>query len=255
MKAAAVILAAGRGSRMNELTAEKPKCLLRLAGKTLLEWQQEALRKAGIDQILVVRGYLAHCIAGDFATVENDRWQSTNMLSSLLCAGPFVREVFAAGTDRVVVSYADIVYCADHVRRLLTNSGHMAICYDTDWAELWNLRFANALDDAETFRCRDGLLLEIGGKTDDMAAIQGQYMGLLSFDAEGWDVLEQNCARLGQKVAKTDMTGFLRHLLATGVSIGVTPVQGKWCEADNGEDLSIYEEALLGKWSHDWREG
>ena len=43
-----IILAAGRGSRMGVLTDERPKCLTVLAGRTLLEWQIEAMRKAGI---------------------------------------------------------------------------------------------------------------------------------------------------------------------------------------------------------------
>src|SRR6185503_13206340 len=52
----AIILAAGRGSRMGQLTAEIPKCLVQLGGKPLLEWQTGALRAAGIDRIAVVTG-------------------------------------------------------------------------------------------------------------------------------------------------------------------------------------------------------
>jgi hypothetical protein len=47
----AIILAAGRGSRMKNLTDERPKCLVELRGKTLLEWQLGALRHAGINEI------------------------------------------------------------------------------------------------------------------------------------------------------------------------------------------------------------
>ena len=53
----AIILAAGRGSRMCQLTEEQPKCLTKLAGKSLLEWQQEALKATGIQEIVVVGGY------------------------------------------------------------------------------------------------------------------------------------------------------------------------------------------------------
>ena len=64
MKASAIILAAGRGSRMKELTEEKPKCLVELAGKPLLHWQLSALRAAQHERILVVRGYASSCIHG-----------------------------------------------------------------------------------------------------------------------------------------------------------------------------------------------
>ena len=53
----AIILAAGRGSRMKELTEEIPKCLLEVEDKALLDRQIESLRGAGIDEIAIVTGY------------------------------------------------------------------------------------------------------------------------------------------------------------------------------------------------------
>lgn len=252
--AAAVILAAGRGSRMRHLTEEKPKCLVELAGRPLLAWQLSALRAAGLDRILVVRGYAGHCLHGDFATVENPRWAGTNMVSSLLCAGDFAGKFFAEGGRRLVVSYADIVYHPDHVRRLLSAAEDMALTYDTRWEELWKLRFADVLADAETFRQEGGLLREIGGRPSSPDQIQGQYMGLLSFSAAGWQTLEDACAALGPAVDRLDMTGLLRLLLDQGHAVGAVPVEGRWCESDSDTDRRRYEEALArGGWSHDWR--
>ena len=99
----ALILAAGRGSRLRELTDDRPKCLVPLAGKPLLRWQYDALRAAGARQVLVVRGYLAERLvpeaaglpSGAFATVDNPRWAQCNMLASLLCAGPWLDAAFA----------------------------------------------------------------------------------------------------------------------------------------------------------------
>ena len=55
----AILLAAGRGSRMGSLTQDMPKCLTPLHGKPLLEWQLKALREAGCNSIGMVRGYRA----------------------------------------------------------------------------------------------------------------------------------------------------------------------------------------------------
>lgn len=252
---AAVILAAGRGSRMLALTARRPKCLVELAGRPLLHWQLDALRAAGIPRILVVRGYAAHCLAGDFATAENPRWAETNMVASLLCAGGFAREFFAGGGRRLIISYSDIVYHPDHVRRLSGATEDMAITYDTEWEALWKLRFEDVLSDAETFRQEEGLLREIGGRAASLAEIHGQYMGLLSFSRTGWERLTAACAGLGPAaVDKLDMTGLLRLLLAHETRIEAVPVAGRWCEADSGSDLKTYEAALArGAWSHDWR--
>ncbi len=75
----AIILAAGRGSRLLSLTDDRPKCLVELYGKPLLDWQIKALRDAGIQDITVVRGYLKDKITGEFETLENPRWFKTNI--------------------------------------------------------------------------------------------------------------------------------------------------------------------------------
>ena len=99
----ALILAAGRGSRLRELTDDRPKCLVSLAGRPLLRWQHDALCAAGAKDVLVVRGYLAERLvpeaaglpSGAFATVDNPRWAQCNMLASLLCAAPWLDAAFA----------------------------------------------------------------------------------------------------------------------------------------------------------------
>ena len=54
-----LILAAGRGSRMNDLTSDYPKCFTELAGKRLINWQLESFQKANITDIAIVTGYLS----------------------------------------------------------------------------------------------------------------------------------------------------------------------------------------------------
>ena len=60
----ALILAAGRGKRMNFLTEDKPKCLVMLKGRTLLDWQLKAIREAGIEKIAIVTGYKRELLQG-----------------------------------------------------------------------------------------------------------------------------------------------------------------------------------------------
>lgn len=260
----ALILAAGRGSRLRELTDDKPKCLVSLAGTPLLRWQYDALRAAGARRLLVVRGYLAERLTPDaaglppeaFETVVNPQWEHSNMLSSLLCAGPWLEAAFAAGEHEAVISYADIVYPAAHVRALCEQGGEtpVAITYDTQWESLWRVRFDDPLSDAESFACKDGLLCDIGRTPQSLSDIQGQYMGLLRVTPQGWQAVTAACRELGTEVARTDMTSFLRILMARRVPIATVPVQGRWCEVDSQTDLRAYEVKLnAGGWSHDWR--
>ncbi|MEA3018443.1 MAG: L-glutamine-phosphate cytidylyltransferase [Sphingomonadales bacterium] len=53
----AIVLSAGKGSRLLPLTAERPKCLIEMSGRTLLEWQLDSLFAAGIREIAVVAGF------------------------------------------------------------------------------------------------------------------------------------------------------------------------------------------------------
>ena len=53
----AVILAAGQGSRLLPLTEDTPKCLLDLAGRSMLEWQLRGLAAAGIREVVVLTGF------------------------------------------------------------------------------------------------------------------------------------------------------------------------------------------------------
>lgn len=248
-----IILAAGRGSRMLDETADRPKCLVELAGRPLLAWQLKALAEAGVNDIAVIGGYRIEDLEPlsgryGFTLLANPDWRETNMVSTLLCGREWSNQ------QACLVSYADIVYPADHVGSLLAATQPVAVTYDTEWESLWRLRAEDPLADAETFREIKGRLVEIGGKPDSLAEVQGQYMGLLQIREKGWPAIGEATGSLGEKTAKTDMTALLRLLLSRGVEIGAVPVSGRWCEVDNGEDRLRYENAIkAGNWRHDWR--
>lgn len=249
-----IILAAGRGSRMRAQTEDKPKCRVSIAGQTLLDWQLAALRAAGLANVLVVRGYLAERLQGDFDTVDNPRWSQSNMVVTLTCAA----ERLSQGP--CVVSYSDIVYRAEHVRKLLAAEGDIRITYDLDWEALWSLRFPDPLADAETFDAPGGRLREIGNRPQSRADIKGQYMGLLYFTPRGWNVVREHLDSLpGAELDRLDMTALLKRLLARDVAITAVPVRGGWCEVDSESDLAAYEDALTRAdasgpaWTHDFR--
>lgn len=237
----AIILAAGKGSRMGFLTEDKPKCMVALAGKPLIQWQIEALKKSGINEIAVVRGYLSEKIAvPESKYFENARWSQTNMVMSLVSAGDWLKK------DTCIVSYADIVYPADTVSKLLKKEGDILITYDSEWLKLWSRRFNDPLSDAETFRIdAEGNLLEIGNRAKSINEIQGQYMGLLKFTTHGWKSVEKYLSGLTQEACDVlDMTSLLRGLLKSGVLIKTVPVKGRWFEVDSENDLNLYNSLI-----------
>lgn len=230
----AIILAAGRGSRLGALTDDRPKCLLELGGRTLLEWQVEALKRGGVDGIVVVTGYRHEMIeATGLRTVHNAEWDRSNMVTSLLCAAAEVAEP-------VIVSYSDIVFRPSVVRGLISAAGDVVISYDRQWLDLWKRRFDDPLTDAESFRIDEsGRVLEIGGKVANAWEIEGQYMGLLKLSPAGFNAIKDFVGIAGARTL--DMTATLSGLIEAGQPIYGYPSSGAWCEIDSPRDLALAE--------------
>ena len=95
-----VILAAGMAKRLRPLTDTKPKCLLKVGERTLLERTVDAMAAAGINEFVVVTGYLGNMIR-DFLTIhyplftihflDNVDYAHNNNIYSLWMAGQIVR--------------------------------------------------------------------------------------------------------------------------------------------------------------------
>ena len=235
----ALILAAGRGSRMNDLTDDKPKCFNQVGGRTLLEWQVAAIKGGGIDDIYVVTGYKAEMFDSIcLKCINNFDWETTNMVSSFLCA----RSLFS---EPLLVSYSDILYNYEIVQALRKSTHGTVISYDIAWRELWEKRFDNPLDDAESFRVEeDGRISEIGRRVNDIKTINGQYMGLMKFDELALAKIASWVVSQGEAAAKIDMTMMLQGLITEGSSIYGLAVNGNWCEVDSARDLLLAEELL-----------
>ncbi len=236
-----VILAAGRGSRLGALSDDRPKCMVELASKPLIQRQIAALRRGGVSSIGIVRGYLGHRIdIQDVTFFENPRWAETNMVMSLVAASSWLQ------LDSVLISYADIFYGHAVVRDLAASSGDLVVAYDRGWRSLWSRRFADPLSDAETFRTdARGNLLEIGKRTTRIEEIEGQYMGLLRFTPKAWRAVEALLAAKDAKARdKMDMTSLLGALLDSGFPIGTLGISGSWGEIDSSDDLELYEKMI-----------
>jgi L-glutamine-phosphate cytidylyltransferase len=231
----ALVLAAGRGSRLAPFTADRPKCLVDIGGRSLLDRQVTALRAAGAEEVGVVTGWCADAFAGSgLPTFHNPDWADTTMVGSLAVA----EEWLLAGP--VLAGYGDIVYSANTARRLAEATEPLAISYDPDWEALWRSRFDQPLDDAETFVMDDnGHLVDIGGRPDTAAEVQGQYLGLLRFTPQAWSTVRA-LRSSDTHVRDLDMTGLLRHLVRNRLlPIRTVAADGPWCEFDHPSDIEV----------------
>jgi NDP-sugar pyrophosphorylase family protein len=108
----AVVLAAGRGKRMGELTRDLPKPMIPVNGKPLLEHILDRLSAAGYRQVLLVTGYRAESIERHFAgyplAVEFIRQNEPNGTAR---AAILAREF--AGSDPFLLTFGDILTESD----------------------------------------------------------------------------------------------------------------------------------------------
>lgn len=236
----AIILAAGRGSRMKTLSLDRPKCLVEISGQPLLNFQLLAIKSSGITDIAIVTGYKREMLENQgLREFHNVSWYASNMVTSLACASEWLSQYDC------IVSYADIFYEKQIINDLLLATGKLNVAYDPKWLELWSQRFSNPLDDAETFRLdKQEHIIEIGGKPSTVQEIEGQYMGLLKFTPEAWCEAERIRTTLNKSVRdKLNMTNLLQKIIdADRIKINAIRCTEKWGEVDTMNDLKLYNQ-------------
>lgn len=251
----AVILAAGRGSRMHALTKDRPKCLVNLHGRPILAWTMDALRANGIHDVLLIGGWQHAELQGWAQELRvNLGWSGSNMVRSLQLAQDWLLRA------PTLMVYGDGAYSSSAIASALGGpDGDWVVPVDTLWRQLWERRFAEPLADAESLR-RDGpRLLSIGARTTRMEDVQGQFMGLLRLTPSGWvrasHWLKQWETEHGQTfVDRLDMTSLLQALLTAGERMECVDVAGGWVEIDSAADLAAADKALTEPGgTHDFR--
>jgi choline kinase len=240
----AIILAAGSGSRLLPYTASKPKCLVEVAGRSLLDRQLDVMRGVGIRDITIITGYLADRIKRHgLKSLNNPDYERTNMVATLFLAV----EILTAG-EPVVVSYGDIVYEQKVLERLLACDAPICLPVDVEWERLWSARMENPLDDAETLKLNEsGDVVELGKKPDSRSDIEAQYIGLMKFDADLagrlpgiYAGLERSGEYDGKDFDNMYMTTFLQMLIDSGELAKAVKIENGWLEVDAPEDLELY---------------
>jgi len=241
-KMKAIIIAAGQGSRLMPITNDKPKCLLEVKGKTIMQRQLETLRRCGINDIVVVRGYKGEMI--DYQGIryyENTNYKNNNILRSLFYAESEM-------DDEFVFSYSDIIFEPGVLEKLLQNQADISLVVDVDWLVYYEGRYQHPVEEAELVMVENNKVTKIGKDTVKPTEAYGEFIGLAKFTKRGAEILRSNYQRVVTKyhgkpfqqaasLEKAYLTDMIQELIDTGYVIHNTDIKGGWIEIDTPEDL------------------
>jgi choline kinase len=244
----AIILSAGQGSRLGQLTHDRPKCLIEFNGRTLLDRQLDALAANGIVDAVVVTGFRDDQIEAALArrgdalprvrTVYNPFYKVADNLGSLFVA----REEIAGD---VLVWNGDTLVSEELMGRVIANRGQEGICVTIDRKPGYDE------DDMKVVVDGDGRLHAIG-KRLDMDQVNAESIGLLALRCDGartfGDAIEKSI-----RTSEGTTIWYLRviHHIAQEGPVWTLDINGEeWGEVDFPEDVENAQ-ALTMRWDEE----
>jgi L-glutamine-phosphate cytidylyltransferase len=245
----AIVIGAGRGSRLRHLTEEIPKTLVPILGRPMLDGILDALAAGGFrrSDVIFIAGYKAEVIQErypDLTYVMNTEWERNNILASLL----YAREHLAGG---FVSTYADIVYRPAAVEALVRSPHDLTVVCDTAWRRRYEGRSQHPETDAEKLRAEGDRVIELSRRISSEQAA-GEFIGVMKASPAGaarlvraFDEARAIYAgkefREGRSFEKAYLIDLLEHMLRQGEAIHRVDTDGGYMEIDTLEDASLAE--------------
>jgi phosphoenolpyruvate phosphomutase len=255
-KITAVIAAAGFEKQLLPLIEEKPKCLLDIKGKTILERAVGALNDCNIKDIAVIRGYKKEAITlPNIRYYDNDRYEDTGELYSLFCAENELK-------GRTVFLYGDIIFDTAILEKLLRSPADIALVVDLAWLDqeqrtaqpahlnpdLVSLAEAPDRSVYSRFVMPEGehRIVKIGQQLPREQA-HGEFIGMAMFSERGTQAL-RDCYHASQAryatsgfhesrhLSKGSFTDLIQELIDQGHTVEAVPIFKGWMEVDSFEE-------------------
>ena len=235
-----IILAAGEGKRLRPHTLEKPKCMVKIQDRPLIECQLAVIDSCKIEDVTIVGGYkfefLKHL---KVEKIFNSEFLGTNMVTTLFCAKDRLE-------GEIIISYGDIVFSKDILLKVLEFKGEIGVVADVNWRAYWEARSSDPLSDAESFKVNSvGNIVDIGNQAASLESIPAQYIGLTKLSSDGSKILKatfQKCRDKGsingKRVESAYMTDLIQEVILTGHKVSPIFVDSDWIEVDTIEDLN-----------------
>lgn len=236
----AIIIAAGRGSRLGSITDDLPKPLVEINGKSILGRQISLFNKMGIKDIVVITGYKRDKINFEnIKYVVNKDYKVTEQLFSLMKARGFF-------SGELIVSFGDIIYDEKILRQIVNQDDNFLLAVDSNWKQSYEKRPDNPAIFADFISHKNGNVDRFFTQLDEKSVNYDEvveFIGLMKLSPNAVELfLRQYLAmeRLNKKsVEKLKIISFLEELRKSKVNFSIFKVKDKWCEIDTAQDLEI----------------
>jgi choline kinase len=238
----AIILAAGVGSRIRPLTDNCPKSLLKIGEKTILEMMISHIQACGINEVVIVLGYLENHIK-DFVGknfpdlnvqfITNEHYADTNTGYSLMLTEELVKGSTFIKFD------ADVVFDIEILQNLIESEHDTCLCIDK-----------NINLDAEEIKViidENGNVLKASKEVNPKDAV-GESIGIEKISNETAQLLFAELKEMMTDNANHQeyYEGGYERLIAKNVVFNVLDITGlKWTEIDTVEDFASAERIFL----------
>jgi phosphoenolpyruvate phosphomutase len=234
----ALVLAAGRGGKeLGSLTEDRPKAMIEIAGKPLLERTVETLNHLGVKEITVVRGYQKAAVnLPGLKFVDNDEHERTQEVFSLAVG---LRKLSGA----VLVAYGDVLFQKFIAMHLFESDADFCIAVDAAWRDRTDR--SGYRDLVTTDRAFHWSSFDAPSHLQAMAPdlpdaqVHGEWMGLLRMSAAGVARLQGLFKELEADASfrTMRMAELLSLLVARGLKVEVAYVRGHWLDVDDMHDV------------------
>ena len=235
----AIVLAASRGNALHELTEDRPKVMISVGGKPLLQRLAEEFKRQDIGRVVVVAGYKADTIdVGAVEVVQNPDYATTGELTSLECAATRFE-------DDMVILYGDLLFRGYILRDLLDSPGELVVVVDSALegshkSGTPDLAYCSRTDDRSLFREPVHLLrIEEKSSVPTPDKPSGRWIGMLRARARGREWIAHALAELRADggLAQLTIPDLLNHLVRTGRVVQVHYIHGHWLDVNQLADL------------------
>ncbi|MHB1218382.1 MAG: phosphoenolpyruvate mutase [Alphaproteobacteria bacterium] len=240
-KPKAVVLAASRGSTLEALTADRPKCMVDIRGQPLLRRLVGSLREQGLRDVTVVRGYRKEAVTvPSIRVVDNDAYETTGEVASLACAETQIQ-------GECLISYGDILFRNHILSALLDAPGDIVLSVDALWKAREGVGGGRTRDLVNCSRPSTAGVLDdqpahITGIGDILKedSVDGEWVGLTKLSPRGAALVREEIAAMREDGTwrTAGLPDLFGRLVSRGVRLDVTYVAGQWLDVNDAFDLA-----------------